>query len=76
MKYSITVPEMHCNGCDGLMQVTLEDDFQNVKANHLKHIVVFESEESIESVRVKLSKLFEEFSEKEPYYTFTNLKYE
>lgn len=73
MKYQITVPEMHCTGCDGLMKVTLEDYFSEVKPDHMTHLVKFESDKNEWEVKLILERIFEEFKNSEPNYTYVEL---
>ena len=70
MNYKISVPQMHCTGCDALMKLTLEDDFQNIKPDHKNHIVEFESDKNIDEIKQILNKIFDEFREEKLVYTF------
>ncbi len=74
MTYEITVPEMHCKGCEGLMRVTLEDYFQNINPDHEIKKVKFESRMDNETVEIVLKKLFEDLKNSDVNYSFINLK--
>ncbi len=60
MRYQTTVPNIHCDGCIGLISTILEDHFDNIAIDKETKLVTFESEKDSEEVKEILNELFEE----------------
>lgn len=73
MKYRTVIPEIHCDGCVGLIKTTIEEveGFTNIFVDKETKTLEFESDLRSELVK---SKLDEKFEELKPHgYIYTEL---